>query len=145
MARLLSVLAALFVASPVLADDTDSSGKLEGTYTIVSGEHGGEKIPAERIEGAMLTITADKITATDKDKKEFFAATYTLDRTARPFRIMMVSTTPKAGEKAAGVVEVSGDTVKLCYNLPGGTPPTEFKTQDKQHCFVLKRVKGKKE
>jgi uncharacterized protein (TIGR03067 family) len=145
MTRLCTLLAAvLLAASPAVGQDKEA-GKLEGTYTIVGGEHGGEKIPAERIEGAMLTITADKITATDKDKKEFFAATYTLDRTAKPYRIMMVATTPKAGEKAAGVIEVSGDTVKLCYNLPGGTPPTDFKTQDKQHCFVLKRVKEKKE
>ena len=144
MNRVLSVLAALCVAGPVPADDKDA-GKLEGTYTIVSGERGGEKIPAERIQGAMLTITADKLTATDKDKKEFFAATYTLDRTAKPYRIMMVATTPKAGEKAAGVIQVSGDTVTICYNLPGGTPPTEFKTQDRQQCFVLKRVKETKE
>jgi uncharacterized protein (TIGR03067 family) len=144
MARLLAVLGAFVFAGPVGADDKDA-GKFEGTYTIVGGEHGGEKIPAERIEGAMVTITADKMTATDKDKKEFFAATYTLDRTAKPHRITMVSTTPKAGEKASGVVDVSGDTVKICYNLPGGTPPTEFKTQDKQHCFVLKRVKKGKE
>lgn len=145
MTRALTLLGALLLAAGPAAGQDKDSGKLEGTYTIVSGEKGGEKIPAERIEGATLTITADKITATDKDKKEFFAAAYTLDRAAKPFRISMVSTTPKAGEKAAGVIEVSGDTVKICYNLPGGDPPTEFRTKDKQQCFVLKRTRAAKD
>ena len=33
-----------------------------------------------------------------------------------------------------------GDTVKICYALPGGETPTEFSTKEKQHCFVLKRT-----
>jgi hypothetical protein len=51
----------------------------------------------------------------------------------------MVSTSPKAGEKSQGVVEVDGDTVKICYNLPGGKPPASFKAGEKQHCFELRR------
>ena len=52
----------------------------------------------------------------------------------------MTSTAPKAGEKAAGVIEVDGDVVKLAYNLPGGEAPTDFKTGEKQHLFVLKKT-----
>lgn len=149
MTRTLTLLGVLAVAAGPTAGKEpagkDTGDALVGTYTIVGGERAGAKIPDEEIKGALVTFTKDKVTGTDKGKKEFFAAAYTLDASARPARITMVSTTPKAGEKASGVVEVSGDTVKICYNLPGGTVPTEFKTADKQQCFVLKRVKAGKE
>jgi hypothetical protein len=51
----------------------------------------------------------------------------------------MTSTAPTKGEKTAGVIEAEGDMLRICYALPGGQTPTEFKTTDKQQCFVLKR------
>lgn len=141
---LIGAAAATFVSSR--ADDKASPGRdgkaLVGTYTIVSGERAGAKIPDEEIRGAMVTFTADHVAGTDKDKKEFFAAKYTIDTVAKPIRIKMTSTTPKAGETASGIVELDGDTLKICYNLPGGEAPSEFKTKDKQQCFVLKRTKS---
>jgi hypothetical protein len=56
-------------------------------------------------------------------------------------RLTMTSTAPKEGLKATGIVQVSGDQVTICYNLPGGEAPTEFKTKEKQQCFVLQRTK----
>lgn len=141
MIRYLTVgLLALCAVPTALAED---KVKLEGTYEIVSGENDGVAIPADRIKGSMVTFTKDKVAGTDKDKKEFFASTYTVDWSAKPHRITMVSTTPKAGEKAAGIVQIDGHTVKICYNLPGGDVPTEFKTKEKQQCFVLKRKSDK--
>src|SRR5205823_4508960 len=126
------------------ADDQKAGGPadLTGTYTIIGGERGGAKIPDDEIRGAVVTFTADRIALTDKDKKQFYAATYSLDWVAKPMRITMTSTAPKAGDRASGVVELSGDTLKICYNLPGGDVPTEFTTKDKQQCFVLKRTKA---
>jgi uncharacterized protein (TIGR03067 family) len=122
-------------------DARPAAPALIGTYTIVSGERSGAKIPDEEIRGAMVTFTVDRVAGTDKSKKEFFAATYMIDGAAKPIRIMMTSTTPKAGDKATGIIEVDKDTLKICYNLPGGDVPTEFKTKDKQQCFILKREK----
>ena len=53
----------------------------------------------------------------------------------------MRSTAPKEAE-AVGLVKREGDTVTLIYALPGGKPPTEFKTQERQNLFVLKRAIG---
>jgi uncharacterized protein (TIGR03067 family) len=124
----------------VVADDKTRAGKLDGTYTVVSGEHAGKAIPEAEIQGSVVTFTGDRIVGTDKDRKEFFAATYMVDTTAKPMKIVMTSTAPKAGEKAAGIIQVEGDTIKLAYNLPGGEAPTDFKTGAKQHMFVLKRT-----
>jgi uncharacterized protein (TIGR03067 family) len=65
-----------------------------------------------------------------------------VDATTKPMRLTMTSTAPKAGERATGIIEVSGDQLTLCYNLPGGDAPTEFRTREKQQCFVLKRTKA---
>jgi uncharacterized protein (TIGR03067 family) len=147
MTRMLALVGALaVVAGPAGADDTTrkagAPSALAGTYTIVSGERDGKKIPDDEIKGATVTFGKGKVTGMDKDRKEFFAATYTVDVSPLPNRIDMVSVSPKAGEKASGVIEIAGDTVKICYNLPGGDVPKDFTTREKQQCFVLKRTKA---
>lgn len=112
----------------------------DGTYTIVKGERDGKEIPAERLNGCIIKIEGDKILGTDKDKKEFFGSTFKVDATSTPNKIMMVGISPAKGAKADGVIEYSKDSIKLCYALPGGATPTEFKTKEKQHYFELKRV-----
>jgi uncharacterized protein (TIGR03067 family) len=133
---------ALSVTAQDRPGEKPGAPKLEGTYTIVSGEEGGEPIPEPRIQGSVVKFAADKITATDKDKKEFFAATYKVDTSKTPYRIKMKSTTPKEAE-TTGLIEKKGETVRIIYALPGGEEPTEFKTKEKQQMFVLKPAPGK--
>jgi uncharacterized protein (TIGR03067 family) len=116
------------------------AANLEGTYKIVSGESDGKPVPKDKIEGSITVIGKDKIVGTDKDKKEFFACTYRLDTGKKPYVITMTSTTPKKGEKARGVIEKDGDTLRICYALPGAPVPTTFKTVKGQNSFVLKKV-----
>jgi len=144
-------LAVLLAALPALAEDKDKgkeekadTGKLVGSYTIVKGQGDGKDIPKEHFEKSLVVFAKDKITGHDKDKKEFFGATYTLDTSSKPWKIMMVSTSPKKGEKADGVIELDGDSLKICYALPGGKAPTGFKAGEKQHYFELKRLKDAK-
>lgn len=116
------------------------SSKLVGTYKITGGEKDGKAIPEEHLKGSIVVFNKDNVLGTDKDRKEFFAAKYNLDGTAKPMKITLVTTAPKDGGTAVGIIEISGDTVRLCYPLPGGETPTEFKTKDKQHMFVLKQT-----
>lgn len=140
MSRTLTLLTLFALPALVVADEPAKPTKLDGTYTVVSGERGGKAIPEAQIKGSVVTFTGDRIVGTDKDKKEFFAATFAVDTAAKPMKIVMTSTAPKAGEKAAGVIMVDGDAIKLAYNLPGGEPPTDFKTGENQHLFVLKKL-----
>ena len=112
---------------------------LEGGYTIVSGEKDGHAIPKAEIEGALVRFTGDKIVGTDKDKKEFFAASFTLDTDKTPWVITMKSIAPKEAT-ATGLVKRDGDSVTVIYALPGGEAPKEFKTKEKQQLFVLKNL-----
>lgn len=131
------------VTVTVSADDKNrdkpAAVKLEGGYTIVKGEENGQSVPDDRIKGAIVKFTADEVIGTDKDKKHLFAAKYTLDTSREPWKITMKSTTPKESE-AVGLIKKDGDTIVLIYALPGGKPPTEFKTGDKQNMFWLKNM-----
>jgi uncharacterized protein (TIGR03067 family) len=142
---LVGLITAALVAAPTLAVAQPAAGKtggsaLVGSYTIVAGEKDGQKIPDERVKGSSVHITGNVITTFDKDQKEMYAASYTLDTSREPWRITMTSTrAPINGEVAQGLIEQDGDTVRLIYAVRGGTTPTDFTTEDKQLLFTLKK------
>lgn len=126
---------------PAKKGEKAAATPLEGTYTIVSGAENGKAVPADRIKGSIVRFTGDTIVGTDKDKKEFFAAKFTLDTSKKPWVIQMKSTAPKEAE-ATGLIKKDGDTVTLVYALPGGDAPKEFTTKDRQLMFEMKAVKS---
>jgi uncharacterized protein (TIGR03067 family) len=124
-------------------DKSKAANALVGRYQLVSGEKDGQPIPDERIRGSTMRIATNAMTTFDKDEKEIYVATYELDTTKRPWGITMIDiVAPDKGEgsKAIGLIEKSGDTVKLVYALPGGKTPTGFKAGEKQQMFVLKKM-----
>jgi len=137
MIRTLTLLAAFGFASIATADN--HLAKYEGTYVIVAGERDGKAIPGNEIDGSIVVFKGDTITGSDKDKKMFFGCKFDVDAKASPNQIMMISTAPKSGDKAAGVIEMTGNTIRLCYALPGGETPVDFKAKEKQQCFTLKK------
>lgn len=147
--KLLALATGLLLMTFAAAEDKKADAEaLVGTYTITSGEHNGQGIPADKLKGVTVKISKNAITTYDANKKETYAATFALDKGKSPWRIAMTATiTPAgdkgAGEKADGLIEKDGDTVKLIYALPGGKGPTEFKTGDKQQMFVLTKTAEK--
>lgn len=124
--------------------------QLVGDYRITAGERNGKKIDADRLADVTVKIEKRVITTFDKDKKEFYGASFELDTSKKPWKIVMTATvvpvaekgdkTDGKGSKAEGLIEISGDTVKLIYALPEGKAPTEFKTGEKQQMFVLMKT-----
>lgn len=131
----------------------DKPPALNGSYTIVSGEENGKPIPKERIEGALIVFTDKTVVGTDKDKKQFFSSTYTIDSSKTPWVITMTDAGRGAKpddkkpddkkQSASGLIKVDGEMVTVIYALPGGKAPTEFKTADMQQMFVMKRADKK--
>ncbi len=114
--------------APAWADDKPKDAKgptpkeLVGSYTIVSGERDGKPLPDAEIKGTEVTFTEDTVVVTDEKKKETYVAKYSLDPAGKG-QIAMVAKLPNNGEKAEGLIEKSGDTLKLIYALPGGKTP----------------------
>src|SRR5262249_13808912 len=135
--------AAILAAAPAedrKGDLKAGASALVGTYSIVAGERDGRPEPPERVLGTVVRFTETTVSVTDKDKKETFSASYTLDASKTPCRITLTSTVaPVKGEVAEGLIKKDGDTVTLIYALPGGAAPTAFKTGAKQMMFVLKK------
>ena len=128
----------------VRAADDDKKGKeLLGEYTIVSGEKGGEKIPAAEIKGHIVRITADDIAVVDEHAEDIYVSKYKLDTDHKPYRLAMTMTGgpgAKEGAKAKGIIKKDGDKVWICYGV-GDDQPTEFKTATGKHelLFELKK------
>jgi uncharacterized protein (TIGR03067 family) len=136
---------ALGVAFVVRADEKGGPTKAPnfvGDWTIVAGERAGEKEPEERIKGTAVHSTADTITVTDKNDKETYVATYKIDLGKKPHPILMTAKNgPDKGQTARGIIQLQGDTLKLCYAVPGNPAPADFATKkgENQLLFVMKK------
>lgn len=116
--------------------------KLVGKWKYVSGEKDGAKAAVEKFKDDVITITKDTITLKGK---ETFVFKYELDTAKKPVAIKLTMTESPfgAGATAGGIIELTGDDLKICYAHSDAEAPKEFKTKEgaKQHLFVLKRAK----
>jgi uncharacterized protein (TIGR03067 family) len=134
---LCAAVAAALVATSVAAEDK-AGLKLEGQYTVMSAERDGKAVPADELTGRTFRITAEKIVAADKDGKDVWAMTYTIDVSKTPAVLRLKGTGSEEGKEFTGLVErTANNEVRLIYNNEGGKAPTEFRTKDKQSMFVL--------
>jgi uncharacterized protein (TIGR03067 family) len=140
--------AAAFALAAILARSEEPArgpaAKLLGTWTIASGEKDGQKEPAERLKGTEVQITKDTIIVTGRDAAHSYKASYKLDLKHRPHAITMKALDgPDKGKPALGIFQLEGDTLKLCYALPGERSPEDFTTRpgSRHMLFILKRAK----
>ncbi|MGL4424242.1 MAG: TIGR03067 domain-containing protein [Gemmataceae bacterium] len=122
------------------------AAKLEGTWTLKEGKKAGAALSDDGKKGTYV-ITKDKITIKDGDGKDTFVMKYTVDGKASPVTIdMEILEGPGdgvKGAKAKGIVEVTDDTLKICYDAMGGDRPTKL-DGEKAYYFVLSKKKEDK-
>jgi uncharacterized protein (TIGR03067 family) len=142
--------AAVLVLAPLNADDKDKDkdegkfdpAKIIGTWSYVSGERDGAKVPADSLKKGSVEITKDTITL---KSDETYVIKYSLDTKKTPCRISMEITKGPQGEgaKSEGIIALKGEELELCYSPMGGEAPKEFAAKEgsKLHFFVLKPKK----
>jgi uncharacterized protein (TIGR03067 family) len=117
--------------------------KLLGKWTLSEGKKAGGALGDDAKKGH-YEITKDKIHLKGDDGKDMFAFEYKLDTTASPIKVdMKIVTSPGNSfndSKAKGIIELDGDTIKLCYDPMGEKYPEKF-DGEKSYYFVLKREK----
>lgn len=133
-------LAASFV--PVFGDEkADDAKAMTGTWSIEKAVLKGED-STDIFKGAILTITDGKYEvdfAGQKDK-----GSITLDVSKKPKRMTIEGTEgPNKGKTIPCIYEMSGDTVRICYQLEGKEHPTAFESKAGTDTLLVtyKRVK----
>ncbi len=116
------------------------AAKLVGKWKIKQGHKMGDEIEKDRLSSE-ITITKDEIHI-PAGPEEKFIMSYKLNTKKTPIEIdMEIKDGPVKEGKAAGIIELKGDELKLCYN-PFGERPTKFEstTGNAAFYFVLARA-----
>ena len=123
------------------ADVEKELKKFQGSWSFESVEAGGKKLPADMLKGMTVTFEGDKYSVKMGDKV-VEAATLKLDPSKSPKTLdAKVTDGPNKGAVILGIYEISGDTLKVCFDPEGKKRPTEFKGESGSQTLVIhKRV-----
>ena len=101
---------------------------IQGTWTCLTAVVNGKPLPEATVNLFRLILTKDRYKTT-KGAETLFESSYTLDNSHTPHHINIVGTEGDlAGKQAQGIYALSGDALKICYTMPGGTRPLAFES-----------------
>lgn len=127
---------ALLATGVARGDDEDAFKSLRGTWVVESAKRDGK---ATEHKGSEITFADDMKVKPAKGEEEKYL--WEVELSQKPTTIAFKGT-KKGSEFGRGVIELSGDTLKLCL-VPWGLdkkPPTEFSDKGAL-LLVLKRKK----
>jgi uncharacterized protein (TIGR03067 family) len=100
---------------------------LAGLWTCVSATRDGKPVPEETVQQLRLTMTREGGYKTERGKQVLFDSTYKIDPGRKPKHIDLIGTEGEnAGKAAQGIYMLEGDTLTICYTMPGKVRPAEF-------------------
>ena len=138
MRMLLAFSAAIVLTLPCFgfADDSKKDeAKIDGTWQATSAELGGKKLPKKVTENLKLTLKKGEyeVQAESPDR-----GTVTYKDSADPKEMDIKGVEgPNEGKTFLAIYELSGDKLKICYDLSGKSRPTEFKTKAETQLFLV--------
>jgi uncharacterized protein (TIGR03067 family) len=120
-----AVLLAAFLSS-VAAQQNKRGEGLQGTWACLSATVDGKPLAEATVKLLRLTLTNNRY-RTQRGTEVLFDSEYTLDTSQSPAHIDIVGTEGEfKGRSARGVYSLAGDTLKICYTMPGKARPTAF-------------------
>jgi len=123
----------------------DEKRMIEGTWTLVAVELGGQKLPGESFKDAAAGATAGRLILTDgRYTYQNDQGTYKINPADRPRTMDLTGTAgPNQGKTFSAIYELTADSLKICYDLGGKMRPSEFTTRagTKQFLAFYKRAK----
>ena len=139
--KLLMLGIGLLVLSLTNTNAEETQKTIEGTWIPVSAEVGGQKLPDDALKGTKLVL---------KDGQYFYHNDRGVDQgtykllTVDDSQAMDINGTegPNKGRTFLAIYELSGDSLKICYDLEGKARPKQFKTEKgtKQFLAEYKRA-----
>ena len=142
----MATMATLVVAGACAAEkeiDANVASRMTGTWSCVAATINGKPLADTTVKKLHLTMTATRY-KTERGDEVLFDSTYRLDTTKTPMLISMVGTEGDlAGKEAQGIIAVEGDTLKICYTMPGKPRPVSFAsaTNSEAYLIIWKREK----
>ena len=118
--------------------------KFQGAWTFKSIQAGGKDEPPAEFKRITVTFEGDKYTVR-QGNEVIQVAKHKLDPSKSPKTVdVTVVEGENKGTVLCGIYEISGDTLKVCFDPKGKKRPTEFKTAPgtETTLFVYKRAKG---
>ena len=137
MTRITFVLFLILFAVTALVRAEDPKDA-KGTYVPTEMTVAGQAAPADQLSAIKLTVGDGKYKV-EINNEGAESGTYTVDTSKKPARMVITATDgPNKGKKILAISEVSGDTMKVCYDIEGKDYPTEFKsTNDNKYLLVV--------
>lgn len=115
--------------SPRSVAAASDSRELQGVWTVVSQEQGGNELASDKLQAANSRLIFEGNLLRSRDTAPNGDdvgqdVTYRLDPTQSPKAIDL----KRYGRTVLGIYELDGDTLKLCVDREPGRRPTQFKT-----------------
>ena len=121
---------------------TNDTATVQGSWKPAVAELGGHPMSEALLKTISLKLDDGKyevFVGTEPDR-----GTYTIDPTTTPKQMTIKGTEdPNHGRTFPAIYEISGDTLRICYDLSGANTPATFKTMagTKLYLVTYQRVK----
>ena len=117
---------------------------MDGSWQLVSGVLGGEKLPEAFVKSAVLVLKDGKYTLKSSFGDD--SGTCKVDATKTPKELDVTGVEgPNKGKTIHTIYELDGDTLRVCYDLSGEGRPKEFQTKAGTQLFLVTYKRQKPE
>lgn len=131
----LTVLAAYGRSDDAKADKDDQKAIL-GTWLPESAELAGKPYPDNILKKIRLVLTEGKYLVTGAGGPD--EGTCKIDPSKKPHTMEITGTKgPNKGRTLPAIYELTGDTLRVCYDLSGKAPPEEFKSKPMTKLYLV--------
>lgn len=114
-----------------------NDNRLSGEWSCVSATIDGRPMAGDTAKELRLTITADRF-KTQRAAQVLFESTYKTDASKNPALIEMIGTEGELKDKPAlGIYKLDGDTLTMCYVMPGKERPKAFDSPPNSGAFLI--------
>lgn len=127
----------LVAANAANGADPVTAKQIIGSWKCVSAVIDGKSLAGDTAGQLRLTLTTDRY-KTERGDQVLFDSTYTVDGAKNPAQIDMIGTEGELkGKSAPGILKLDGDTLTICYVMPGKERPKSFESEPQSGVFLV--------